>query len=160
MKRFIIAAAILLSAFCAQAQQQMAFPFQGGKDVMMAFFAENVVIPQSLKDKKVTGTAVLKFTADPKGAIQKIVVYYADDYSVAMPFIEALKKSDKKWIIFEGEKVHDFIISCTINLAPAKATAAVQKKVYDSYSQRKPIFASNPIPLDMATLLPAIITVY
>lgn len=160
MKRIILLAAILLSALYTHAQQQMAFPFQGGKDVMMNFFKENVVLPQALKDKKATGTAVLKFTADPNGAIQKIVVYYADDYSIAMPFIDALKKSDKKWIIYDKEKFHDFIISCTINLAPEKATAATQKKVYDSYSKRTPIFASNPVPLDMATLLPAIITTY
>ncbi|MVN92248.1 hypothetical protein [Mucilaginibacter aquatilis] len=160
MKRLLFLATILLCAMFTQAQQQMPFPFQGGKDVMMTFFKENVVLPKALKDKKATGTAVIKFTADPKGAIQKIVVYYADDYSIAMPFIEALKKSDKKWIIFDGEKVHDFIISCTINLTPGNATAAVQKQVYESYNQRKPIFASNPIPLDMATLLPAIITTY
>lgn len=155
-------AALLLTAAYSRAQQTMAFPFQGGKDVMMDFFKKNVVIPEELKKTKATGTAVLKFTADPKGAIKKIVVYYADDYTIAVPFIDALKKSDHKWIIPDDEKLHDFVISFTVNLImpDGKASAATQKQVYDSYRQRKPIWASNPVPLDMTTLLPAIITTY
>jgi len=155
-------AALLLTAAYSRAQQTMAFPFQGGKDVMMDFFKKNVVIPEELKKTKATGTAVLKFTADPKGAIEKIVVYYADDYTIAVPFIDALKKSDHKWIIPDDEKLHDFVISFTVNLImpDGKASAATQKQVYDSYRQRKPIWASNPVPLDMTTLLPAIITTY
>jgi len=155
-------AALLLTAAYSRAQQTMAFPFQGGKDVMMDFFKKNVVIPEELKKTKATGTAVLKFTADPKGAIKKIVVYYADDYTIAVPFIDALKKSDRKWIIPDDEKLHDFVISFTVNLImpDGKASAATQKQVYDSYRQRKPIWASNPVPLDMTTLLPAIITTY
>jgi hypothetical protein len=162
MKRFIIMAALLLSAAYSRAQQGMAFPFQGGKDVMMDFFKKNVTIPEEIKKTKATGTAVLKFTADQKGAIQKIVVYYADDYVIAIPFIDALKKSDRKWIIPDDEKLHDFLISFTVNLEmPAgKASAATQKQVYESYRQRKPVWASNPIPLDMTTLLPGIITIY
>lgn len=162
MKRILIVASLLLMAFVSRAQRQMAFPFQGGKDVMMTFFKDNVVIPEALKKQKATGTAVLKFTADDKGAIQKIVVYYADDYSIAIPFIDALKKADRKWVIPDEVKTYDFVISFTLNLAPSsvKASAAVQKQVYDAYKQRKPIFASNPVPIDMATLLPAIITTY
>ncbi|CAM3899660.1 hypothetical protein MUGA111182_16110 [Mucilaginibacter galii] len=162
MKRLLFMAALLLTAAYSRAQQTMAFPFQGGKDVMMDFFKKNVVIPEELKKTKATGTAVLKFTADPKGAIKKIVVYYADDYTIAVPFIDALKKSDRKWIIPDDEKLHDFVISFTVNLImpDGKASAATQKQVYDSYRQRKPIWASNPVPLDMTTLLPAIITTY
>jgi len=162
MKRLIFTAALLLSAAYSRAQQGMAFPFQGGKDVMMDFFKKNVTIPDELKKRKATGTAVLKFTADQKGAIQKVVVYYADDYIITIPFIEALKKSDHKWIIPDDEKLHDFLISFTVNLEmPAgKASAATQKQVFDSYRQRKPVWAVNPIPLDMTTLLPGIITTY
>jgi len=162
MKRLIIMTALLLSAVYSRAQQGMAFPFQGGKEVMMDFFKKNVTIPDEIKKRKATGTAVLKFTADQKGAIQKIVVYYADDYLITVPFIDALKKSDHKWIIPDDEKLHDFVISFTVNLdMPAgKASAATQKQVYESYRQRKPVWASNPVPLDMTTLLPAIITAY
>lgn len=161
MKRFIIFFSLILSVLHSRAQKTLAFPFQGGRDVMMTYFKDNIVIPESLKKIKATGTAVLKFTADQKGSIQKIVVYYADDYSITVPFIEALKKSDRKWVIPDEEKVHDFVISFTVNLLPqTKVSAAVQKQVYDAYQQRKPIFASNQVPLDMATLLPAIITTY
>ncbi|MFD1258038.1 hypothetical protein ACFQ3S_14620 [Mucilaginibacter terrae] len=163
MKRIIFLALMLFSAVYSKAQQKgMAFPFQGGKDVMMDYFKNNVTIPDEVKKRKATGTAVLKFTADTKGAIQKIVVYYADDYLITLPFIDALKKSDRKWIIPDDEKLHDFIISFTVNLIiPAgKASAAVQKQVYDSYTKRQPVFATNPVPLGVATLLPAIITTY
>lgn len=155
-------AAFLLMAAYSRAQRGMAFPFQGGKEVMMDFFKKNVTIPDEIKQRKATGTAVLKFTADQKGAIQKIVVYYADDYIITLPFIEALKKSDRKWIIPDDEKLHDFVISFTVNLdmPVGKASAAIQKQVYESYRQRKPIFAGNPVPLDMTTLLPGIITTY
>jgi len=162
MKRFIIVSVLLLSALYSRAQQGMAFPFQGGKEVMMDFFKKNVVIPEELQKRKATGTAVLKFSADEKGVIQKIVVYYADDYIVALPFIEALRKSSNKWVIPDGEKLHDFLISCTINLAlPAnQASPTEQKQIYEAYKKRQPVWASNPIPLDMTSLLPAIITSY
>lgn len=161
MKRFIIFFSLILSVLYSRAQKTLAFPFQGGRDVMMTYFKDNIVIPESLKKIKATGTAVIKFTADQKGAIQKIVVYYADDYNITVPFIEALKKSDRKWVIPDEEKVHDFVISFTINLLPQnKVSTAVQKQVYDAYQQRKPIFATNQVPLDMATLLPAIIITY
>jgi len=161
MKHLIIFFALTLSVFYSYAQKTLAFPFQGGREVMMTYFKDNIVIPESLKKTKATGTAVLKFTADQKGAIQKIVIYYADDYSLTIPFIEALKKSDRKWVIPDEEKVHDFVISFTVNLIPQnKVSAAVQKQVYDAYQHRRPIFATNQVPLDMATLLPAIITTY
>ena len=162
MKRFILVASILLLALYSRAQQGMAFPFQGGKEVMMDFFKKNVVIPNEIKSRKATGTAVLKFTADPKGVIQKIVVYYADDYLIALPFIDALKKSDRKWVIPDDEKLHDFVISFTVNLViPAgKGSAAVQKQIYESYKKRQPVFATNPVPLGVTSLLPAIITTY
>lgn len=162
MKRFIFLAAILFSAVYSRAQQGMAFPFQGGKEVMMDYFKKNVVIPEEIKKRKATGTAVLKFTADQKGAIQKIVVYYADDYLITLPFIDALKKSDRKWIIPDDEKLHDFVISFTVSLVipEGKASADVQKQVYESYKQRRPVFATNPVPLGVTSLLPAIITTY
>lgn len=161
MKRFLSIAVLVLCAFIGHAQRQMAFPFQGGKEVMMTFFKNNVVIPDALKKQNATGTAILKFTADDKGAIQKVVVYYADDYSIALPFIDALKRSDRKWVIPDEVKTYDFVISFTLDRSAAtvKASAAA-KPTADANRVRRPIFASNPIPLDMATLLPAIITTY
>ncbi len=161
MKRLVIFFSLILSVLHSRAQKTLAFPFQGGREVMMTFFKDNVVIPESLKKMKATGTAVLKFTADQKGTIKKIVVYYADDYTITVPFIDALKKSDRKWVIPDEEKVHDFVISFTVNLLPqSKVSTAVEKQVYDAYQKRRPIFATNEVPLDMATLLPAIITTY
>lgn len=161
MKRLVIFFSLILSVLHSRAQKTLAFPFQGGREVMMTFFKDNVVIPENLKKMKATGTAVLKFTADQKGTIKKIVVYYADDYSITVPFIDALKKSDRKWVIPDEEKVHDFVISFTVNLLPqTRVSTAVEKQVYDAYQKRHPIFATNEVPLDMATLLPAIITTY
>jgi hypothetical protein len=162
MRNFLITLAILLSSLYSRAQQKLAFPFQGGKDVMMQYFADNVVLSPELKKSRAAGTAVIKFTADPKGAITKIVVYYADDYFVAMPIIEALKKSDHKWVIPDGEKLHDFVISFTVglNMPAGKNNAQLQKEMYTYYNQRKPILSVNQVPLDLATLLPAITVNY
>lgn len=163
MKRIIILAAIVFSSVYAVAQKrEMAFPFQGGKDVMSQFFKNNVTVTDDIIKKRATGTAVFKFTADLQGNIQKIIVYYADDYLVTLPFIEALKKSDHKWIIPDQEKVHDFIIYFTldINVSQVKTSATLQKQMYAYYKGRKPILALNPVPLDMATLLPAVTVSY
>jgi hypothetical protein len=163
MKHLIILAALICSSVFAKAQKhEMPFPFQGGKEAMVQFFNNNVTIPNDVISKRATGTAVFKFTADIKGNIQKIIVYYADDYLLTLPFIDALKKSDRKWIILDQEKVHDFIIYFTlnINLPEGKANPDLQKAMYKYYQQRKPILAFNPVPLDMATLLPAVTVTY
>lgn len=156
MKRYLLLLTVTLLSVVVQAQKKATFPFQGGRDAMMQFFKENVVVSPVIAGRKVTGTAVFKFTADAQGGIEKIIVYYADDYQVTAPFIEALKKSDHHWNIFEGEKTHDFIIACSMSPVLQNAGAAVQKQLYQYYSKRQPIVTSNEVLLDMATLLPAI----
>ena len=143
------------------AQQELAFPFQGGKEVMNSFFKQNVEVSSEIVKRKGNGTAVFKFTADTAGAITKIIVYYADDFSLVTPIIEALKKSNGKWIIPFREKAHDFIIPFDINFkAPAIASAALQKAVYDFHRTRKPLLSNDQVPLDVATLLPTVSVVY
>jgi hypothetical protein len=105
--------------------------------------------------------AVFKFTADVSGNISKIVIYYADDYLLTLPIIEALKKSTKKWIIPNKEKFHDFIIPFSINFnKPSTGVAEVQKAAYAFYKVRKPIVAKDQIPLNAATLLPTVVVQY
>lgn len=151
----------MLSSLLVKAQQELAFPFQGGKQVMMDYFAKAVVINPEMAKRAANGSAVFKFTADEKGTIKKIIVYYADDIMLTQPLIDALKQSDHKWIIPDREKLHDFIIPFAINFnMPAKSTPGVQKALYNYYESRKPVITYNQVPLDMATLLPTITVTY
>ncbi len=161
MKKVILFfVATMFTATCF-AQQELAFPFQGGKEVMNSFFKQNIEVSSDIVKRKVNGTAVFKFTADTAGAIKKIIVYYADDVSLVTPIIEALKKSNGKWIIPFREKAHDFIIPFSINFkAPVTASAALQKAVYDFNRNRKPLLSNDQIPLDVATLLPTVSVTY
>lgn len=157
MKKILLITAILLTTFFAKAQETLAFPFQGGKDAMNHFFKDSVIISQQLIKTKAAGTAVFKFTADEDGAIKKIIIYYADDISLTEPLIAVLKRSNKKWVIPNHEKMHDFIIPFSINFTPpSAASAAFTKSVYNFQTHRKPVLSFDQIPLDMATLLPAI----
>lgn len=161
MKKIILFFVATMFAVSCFAQQELAFPFQGGKEVMNSFFKQNVDVSSDIVKRKVTGTAVFKFTADTAGAIKKIIIYYADDVSLVTPIIEALKKSDGKWIIPFREKAHDFIIPFRINFkAPATANAALQKAVYDFHRTRKPVLSNDQVPLDVATLLPTVSVTY
>ncbi|GAA4101701.1 hypothetical protein [Mucilaginibacter panaciglaebae] len=157
MKKILLVTAILLTAFFARAQETLAFPFQGGKDAMNRFFKDSVMVPQALVKSRAAGTVVFKFTADENGTIKKIIIYYADDISLTQPLIEALKRSNKKWVIPNHEKMHDFIIPFSINFTPpAVANAGFTKAAYSFYTHRKPVLSYDQIPLDMATLLPAV----
>lgn len=143
------------------AQAQLAFPFQGGKDIMTRFFKDSLVVSPQLKQKKATGMVIFKFTADEKGGISKIIIYYADDAVLVPPIIEALKKSNHKWIIPDHEKFNDFILPISYNFnPPALNTRAVQKAVYDFNQAKKPIFSTDQVPLDLATLLPTVMVTY
>ncbi|MDB5030130.1 hypothetical protein [Mucilaginibacter sp.] len=161
MKKILfIAIALFLCAHC-MAQEQLAFPFQGGKEVMTRFFKDSLVVSPAIVQKKAAGLAIFKFTADEKGAIRKIIIYYADDLLLTQPIIEALKKSNYKWIIPDHEKFHDFILPFTIGFnSPAVGNAALQKAVYNFYTHRKPVLTYNQVPLDMATLLPTVVVNY
>jgi len=139
------------------AQQQLSFPFQGGKDVMARFFKDSVSVTKDIVKKRATGTAIFKFTADDKGAISKIVIYYTDDLLLTQPIIEALKKSNHKWIIPDHEKFHDFIVPFSIRLnAPATGVAEVQRSHFDFYKNSRPMIAADQIPLNEASLLPTV----
>jgi hypothetical protein len=161
MKRIILLAVAVLSSIYSMAQTELAFPFQGGAPVMTSFFKDSLVVSPEIIKAKATGTAVFKFTADTKGVISRIVIYQADDYILTAPIIEALKKSNHKWIIPDHEKTHDFILPFSIAFnPPAIPSKALVMKVYDFYAKRKPITAGNQIPLDNATLLPTVMVNY
>lgn len=161
MKKILLSiTAILLSVYC-MAQEQLAFPFQGGKDVMTSFFKDSLTVSPDIIQKKATGVVIFKFTADVQGGITKIVVYYADDALLIPPIIEALKKSNHKWIIPDHEKFHDFILPFSISFnQPIAPVKGLSKAVYDYYLRRKPIVTTNQVPLDMATLLPTVTVNY
>lgn len=161
MKKIILLAVVVLSSFCAMAQTQLAFPFQGGAPVMNSFFKDSVVVSPEIIKKRAAGTAVFKFTADTKGTITRIVIYYADDYVLTVPIIEALKKSTHKWIIPDHEKTHDFVLPFSVGfIPPALPGKSLEKHMFDFYAQRKPIITDNQIPLDNATLLPTVVISY
>jgi len=143
------------------AQEDLSFPFQGGSTIMTRFFNDNVVASPDIIANKATGMAIFKFTADDAGSISKIVVYYADDLILTPPIIEALKKSNHKWIIPNHEKFHDFIIPFNIGFnIPLTGNGAVEKAYYDFYLHRKPMQSVDQIPLNEATLLPAVVIKY
>jgi hypothetical protein len=157
MKKIIVLITVMVMTVSAMAQQKLSFPFQGGKQAMSNFFRDSITVSADIIQKKATGVAIFKFTADKNGTIKKVIVYYADDFLLTPPLIAALKKSNRKWIIPDHEEVHDFIIpfSVTLNL-PSAVKPTLQKQMFDYYSQRKPILSLDQVPLDMATLLPTV----
>ena len=76
---------MFLSAITVKAQTGLAFPFQGGKQVMMDYFKTHITIPAELSNKAAAGTVIFKFTADEQGAIKKIIVYYSSGLRVNQP---------------------------------------------------------------------------
>ena len=161
MRKIIILFIAVLSAIGAKAQTELAFPFQGGAPILARFFKDSLTVSPEIIKMRATGTSVFKFTADQKGTIKKIIVYYSDDASLVSPIIEALKKSNHKWIIPDHEKFHDFIIPFSISFnPPAVASKALEQQAYDFYSKRRPIMSYNQVPLDNATLLPTVVVNY
>jgi hypothetical protein len=159
-KVFLSAIALILSAYC-MAQQQLAFPFQGGSTAMSQFFKDSISVSPEIIKSKANGTVIFKFTADEKGEIKKLVIYYADDAILAPPLIAALKKSNHKWLVPDNEKFHDFILSFAISFVPPAAGApSPQKGLYNFYQKRKPIVSTNQVPLDNVTLLPSVVVNY
>ncbi|WP_295673777.1 hypothetical protein [uncultured Mucilaginibacter sp.] len=157
MKKIIfIAALIFQTAYCF-AQEQLSFPFQGGNDAMSQFFKDSLNVSQDIIQRKIIGTAVIKFTASQNGRISKIVVYYADDALLVQPVIDALRKTNRKWIISSAEKMHDFIIPFVFSFNPPETAGSdLQKTVYDNYHSRNPILSKDQVPLDETTLLPPV----
>lgn len=161
MRKILVSVAAILFWVQAIAQRQLAFPFQGGKDVMAQFFKDSLSASHDIVQRKAAGLVIFKFTADDKGQISKIIIYYADDPVLAEPAIEALKKSNHKWIIPDREKFHDFVIPFAFSFnAPPAEDPVLQKEVFDYYRSRKPMATANQVPLDMATLLPTVIINY
>ncbi|AYL98669.1 hypothetical protein [Mucilaginibacter celer] len=161
MKRILFFITLILSSVLVKAQTQLVFPFQGGSPIMNRFFKDSLVVSPEIMKKKATGTAVFKFTADDKGTIKKIIVYYADDAILVVPIIDALRKSNHKWIIPDHEKLHDFILPFSISFnASANTSNATIKQAFEYYSQRKPIISYNQVPIETATLLPTVLISY
>ena len=159
-KIFLFGITFLLSLSC-MAQAQLAFPFQGGKDIMTRFFKDSLTVSNDIIKKRATGMAIFKFTADEQGAISKVVIYYADDLLLTPPIIAALKKSTRKWIIPDHEKFHDFLLPFSVRFNPPILTnAEVQKSTYDFYKNSKRFMSTDQIPLNEATLLPAVVISY
>ena len=155
-KILLLAVTLTISTYCI-AQQTLAFPFQGGSTAMTQFFKDSITLSPEIIKSKATGTVVFKFSADQKGTIQKLVIYYADDAILAPPLIEALKKSTHHWVVPDNEKTHDFILSFAISFNPPSATTpSPQIGVYNFYLKKKPILSTNQVPLDNVTLLPTV----
>lgn len=170
---FVLLAAIMLSGTAMaqkkEAQQpkeepqqkELPQPFKGGNEAYTQFFKDSLQVSPELIKAKASGTAIFKFTADAKGNISKIVVYYADDYLIAQPAIEALKKTNGKWVIPDKMKFYDFVITFSVNFIPSNANRLLaQKAMYTYYASRKPIVAVNQVPLNQATLLPTVVVNY
>ncbi|HEX3385790.1 MAG TPA: hypothetical protein VHS53_11405 [Mucilaginibacter sp.] len=160
MKRLLVAATLLFSTHCF-AQQNLAFPFQGGNKAMMQFFKDTLQITPEIKQAKATGLVIFKFSADDKGNIKNVVIYYADDAILAGPVVEALKKSDHKWIIPDNEKLHDFLFPVLIKLnATDDDNAETRNALHHFYAKRKPILTKDQVPLNLTTLLPEVVVTY
>ena len=161
LKSSLIAIVILLSAVCSRAQDKIVFPFQGGISIMDRFFKDSLTVSPDIMQKRATGTVIFKFTADQSGVIKNIIIYYADDILLTPPLIEALRKSSHQWIIPDREKLHDFVITFSVNFnPPATGNTAAAVAAYRFYKQRKPIMATDQIPLGSATLLPTVVVNY
>jgi len=161
IKSSLIAIVLLSAAVSSKAQEKLNFPFQGGVAIMNRFFTDSLTISPEIIQKKATGTAIFKFTADLNGVVTKIIIYYADDYALTTPLIAALKRSSKQWVIPDNEKQHDFIIPFSINFnPPATGGAAAAQEAYKFYKQRHPIVSTNQIPISTATLLPTVVINY
>ncbi|MEO8886760.1 MAG: hypothetical protein ABI367_11900 [Mucilaginibacter sp.] len=161
MKKILLSIFTLLFSVSCMAQAQLAFPFQGGKDIMTRFFKDSLTVSKDIIKKRATGMAIFKFTADEQGVISKVVIYYADDLLLTPPIIAALKKSTRKWIIPDHEKFHDFLIPFSVCFnAPDITTTEVQKSSYEFYRNRKRFMSTDQIPLNEATLLPAVVISY
>lgn len=161
MKKIALSIVALLISISCFAQQQLAFPFKGGKDKMTRFFKDSLAVSKGIINRKITGVVMFKFTADDKGDVSKTIIYYADDAVLAIPVIEAIKKTSGQWVIPAGEKTHDFLMPVYIRYnLPENDEPDLQKAALTNYRNKHPIFTNNQLPLDMATLLPAVTISY
>ena len=160
MKKLLVIIALFITTHCL-AQQQLAFPFQGGNPAMMQFFRDSLQLSQNIKLSKASGMVVFKFSADDQGNLKNLVIYYADDAVLVPPVIEAMKKSTRKWIFPDKEKLHDFVIPFMIRYnASEKDDKDTWAALYNFYAKHKPIISHDQIPLNLATLLPTVTVSY
>lgn len=148
----------VLSFSYAMAQEELDFPFQGGNQVMTDYFAQHLIVSDLIKQRAASGTVVMKFTADDKGSIIKMVVYYADDASLIEPVINALKGTNGKWVIPAKQKSYDFVIPFSIVID--SPTAKASKAILQYMNTKSPIISTDQIPLNVVTLLPAVLVKY
>ena len=142
-------------------EEELSFPFQGGHKIMDRFFRDSTKFGTTVKNIKATGMAIFKFSADDKGVVSKIVIYYADDLVLTEAILNSLRKSSKKWIIPNHEKIHDFILPFNVSFnIPTTGNAGVQSAHYDFYLHKKPFTSPDQIPMDEATLLPPVFLKY
>lgn len=128
---------------------------------MAKFFKDSTTVSPEIIQKKATGTVIFKFTADEKGNVSKLVIYYADDAILIQPVVDALKKSSLKWIIPAHQKVNDFILPVSFSFnKPQVEDEELQKEVFDFTLNHKPLFATDQVPLNKATLLPSVSVTY
>jgi hypothetical protein len=161
MKKSLLLIAFVLLSFCGMAQEKSDFPFRGGKEQMMSFFKDSLTVSQEIIQKKATGLVILKFTAYANGNISKMVVYYADDAVLIQPIVDAIKKSNQKWLLPDGERFRDFIITFSYNFnTPPATNNELQKAVYDYMSTRRPIILNNQSEVDNGILLPTVVVNY
>jgi hypothetical protein len=161
MKKNILSIVFILLSFYGIAQKRTPFPFKGGKEHMANFFKDSLIVSHDIIQKKATGLVVFKFTSDQLGNISRLVVCYADDPILLPPVIEALKKSNHRWVIPNGEQFNDFIITFSYSFnTPAASSDEVQKAVYDYISNRRPIISENQSLLENGILLPTVVVNY
>jgi hypothetical protein len=161
IKSVLIVTVLLLASVCSKAQDQAPFPYKGGSDAMIKFFKDSLPITPDMAFRKTTGTVVLKFSADASGAISRIVVYYADDVSLAQPAIDALNKTNHQWLIPPNRKLYDYLLSVTVYFnMPDNASPELKDAFYKFYAQRKQITAPNEVPLGEVTMLPNVVVTY
>jgi hypothetical protein len=161
IKSSLIAILMLSLSVRSQAQDKLIFPFQGGITIMQRFFKDSLTVSPGIIQKRAAGTVTFKFTADQSGIIKNIIIFYADDILLTPPLIEALRKSSHQWIIPDNEKLHDFIITFSVNFnPPVTGNGATAAAYYKFYKQRNPIISSDQVPLGSATLLPTVMVNY
>lgn len=158
MKKLFLMLMAVMAFGRVMAQAEMDFPFQGGKEVMSDFFAKNVVVSDQIRSHASTGLVVMKFTSDTQGSIIKLVVYYADDATLTIPVVTALKATNGKWIIPAKQKTYDFIIPFSFSMS--KTDTKSSRAVMQYLNHRNPITADDQIPLNTVTLLPTVKVVY
>ena len=166
MKKALVLFIAILVSGCAMAQMvpvdtDLPQPYKGGVEAMKQFFKDSTQVTPAIQKAKASGMVIFKFTADTKGVISKIVVYYADDLILTEPVIEVLKRTNGRWIVPADHKFYDFILPFSINFKPESAPRPSELKAILDFNQvRKPIIAHDQVPLNAATLLPTIVINY